>query len=399
MTGPGLFPDPHGEQGVLGDGVNSLDVAQEFAPATSYEVRGELQRLIERDLLGPWDGPEERFAPGARGPRDRYLVGMLGPKPALTSARDSADRVPDTEPGVSGDGEADLPEIVTPQNLGRMWASSMGLTFAVAADVDVLHAVIEWGSYDTEQAPAPDGRVRAVWHRVPVRHEREVRLDGERGYPIPLVGDDRAPEVYLAVEVRPRDGQRVVQLTLVNAQQEPDSRPDKAWLFQSRLTVTALDGAAAVFLPIDDPLDGGSGAGTTRRSRTCGCSTATSSGTPSAATSPCTRTMPEPGARRRVQAGDHLAAAPTTCPPPSPPVGAGTPLAGSSCPWTRSPTADADDACAPAWRRSPTATRRWLDERAAEIPELPAPLRRRRRTRRRHRPAGRRPHPGRHRRC
>ena len=57
----------------------------------------------------------------------------------------SADRVPDTEPGASGDGEADLPEIVTPQNLGRMWASSMGLTFAVAADVDVLHAVIEWG--------------------------------------------------------------------------------------------------------------------------------------------------------------------------------------------------------------------------------------------------------------
>ena len=260
MTGPGLFPDPHGEQGVLGDGVNSLDVAQEFAPATSYEVRGELQRLIERDLLGPWDGPEERFAPGARGPRDRYLVGMLGPKPALTSARDSADRVPDTEPGVSGDGEADLPEIVTPQNLGRMWASSMGLTFAVAADVDVLHAVVEWGSYDTEQAPAPDGRVRAVWHRVPVRHEREVRLDGERSYPIPLVGDDRAPEVYLAVEVRPRDGQRVVRLTLVNAQQEPDSRPDKAWLYQSRITVTALDGAAAVFAPVDDPADGGSGA-------------------------------------------------------------------------------------------------------------------------------------------
>ena len=99
MTGPGLFPDPHGEQGVLGDGVNSLDVAQEFAPATSYEVRGELQRLIERDLLGPWDGPEERFAPGARGPRDRYLVGMLGPKPALKSARDSADRVPTPSPG------------------------------------------------------------------------------------------------------------------------------------------------------------------------------------------------------------------------------------------------------------------------------------------------------------
>lgn len=257
-TGPS--DDPHGEQGVLGDDVNPLDVPQPFVESTSYEVRGELQHLIERDLLGPWGGPEERFAPGARGPRDRYLVGMLGPKPALKSVRESADRVPDAEQGESGEGEADLPEIITPQNLGRMWASSMGLTFAVAGDVDVLHAVVEWGSYDTEQAPAPDGRVRALWHRVPVRHEREVRLDGEPTCSIPLVGDERAPEVYLAVEVRPRDGQRVVRLALVNAQQEPDSRPDKAWLYQSRITVTALDGSAAVFAPVDDPADGGSGA-------------------------------------------------------------------------------------------------------------------------------------------
>jgi hypothetical protein len=193
MTGPGLFAHPGGEQEEPAAAPDPLDVPQPFVEATSYEVRGELQHLIERDLLGPWDGAEERFAPGVRGPRDRYLVGMLGPKPALKSARDSADRAPDAESGETGDGEADLPEIVTPQNLGRMWASSMGLTFVVAADVDVLQAVVEWGSYDTEQAPAPDGKVRAVWHRVPVRHEQEVRLDGERSYSIPLVGDERAP--------------------------------------------------------------------------------------------------------------------------------------------------------------------------------------------------------------
>jgi hypothetical protein len=38
----------------------------------------------------------------------------------------------------------------------------MGPASAVAADVDVLHTVAEWGNYDTEQAAAPDGRVRAV---------------------------------------------------------------------------------------------------------------------------------------------------------------------------------------------------------------------------------------------
>ena len=78
------------------------------------------------------------------------------------------------------------------------------------------------------------------------------------------MGDERAAEVYLyylAVEVRPRDAQRVVRPALVNAQQEPDVRPDRAWLYQARITVTALDGAAAVFAPVDDPADGGPGAG------------------------------------------------------------------------------------------------------------------------------------------
>jgi hypothetical protein len=58
------------------------------------------------------------------------------------------------------------------------------------------------------------------------------------------------------VSVRPKNGQRVVELALVNAQAEPTGHKDTAWLFQAELTVTALDGAKAVFLPIDDPEDG-----------------------------------------------------------------------------------------------------------------------------------------------
>ena len=37
--------------------------------------------ILSRDLLGPWDGPEEELAPGSN-PRERYLVGVLGPKDA-----------------------------------------------------------------------------------------------------------------------------------------------------------------------------------------------------------------------------------------------------------------------------------------------------------------------------
>ncbi len=61
--------------------------------------------------------------------------------------------------------------------------------------------------------------------------------------------------------VRPQESpespgiRRTVELILVNNQQEPASNADTAWLFQATLTVTALDGAAPVFLPVDDPLE------------------------------------------------------------------------------------------------------------------------------------------------
>ena len=96
----GLFAHPHGEQGELDAEPDPLDVEQEFVDATSFQVRDELQDLVARDLLGPWDGEHEEFAPRAMGPRERYLVGMLGPKHSPTSSRGDADEVPDTESGV-----------------------------------------------------------------------------------------------------------------------------------------------------------------------------------------------------------------------------------------------------------------------------------------------------------
>ena len=258
----GLLPHPRGEQAPLPidkagqvEPISPLDVPQAFQPATSYQVRDELEELIRRDLLGPWDGEDEEFRPGAMGPRERYLVGMLGPKPRPRSAR--TDDVTDLEAGVGGDAtEAELPEIITPQNLGKMWASSMGLSFAVSSDVDVLSVTAEWGRYVKRESTDDEGRKRSVWAREPVSYRKEVRLDGERSYRIPLtVADPEEPGVHLAVDVRPRDGRRVVQLALVNTQIEPLTNSDTAWLFQSKITVTSLDGEAAVFLPIDDPLD------------------------------------------------------------------------------------------------------------------------------------------------
>ncbi|WP_327040879.1 DISARM system helicase DrmA [Micromonospora ureilytica] len=269
----GLFPHPRGEQQALtmpskADAdqqalIPPLDVPQTFPEATSFQVRDELEELIGRDLLGPWDGEQEEFRPGAMGPRERYLVGMLGPKQRPRSDRRETAEVADVDSAVQGDGaEAELPEVVTPQNLGKMWASSMGLSFAVPGDVDVLTVTADWGRYDLRESEDEKGKKRRVWYREPVSYRKEVRLDSESSYRMPLtVSDEDEPGVHLAVEVRPRDGRRVVQLALINTQQEATSNGDTAWLFQAALTVTALDGDAAVFLPIDDPLDGVQGVG------------------------------------------------------------------------------------------------------------------------------------------
>ncbi|HZM84909.1 MAG TPA: hypothetical protein VFC19_55005, partial [Candidatus Limnocylindrales bacterium] len=164
-----LFPDPRGEQGALpldgGDAKpqSPLDVPQAFADASSFQVRDELEALVRRDLLGPWDGEAEEFRPGAMGPRERYLVGMLGPKQRAKSSQEPVNDVADLEDTVQGDaGEADLPEVLTPQSLGKMWASSMGLSFAVPADVDVLSVTAGWGRYGRRESQDEAGRKRTV---------------------------------------------------------------------------------------------------------------------------------------------------------------------------------------------------------------------------------------------
>ena len=260
----GLFPHPGGEQLPLDvpdtEAVLPLDMPQQFTDATSYEVRDKFQEMVGRDLLGPWDGETEQFKPRAMGPRERYLVGMLGPKHVPKSSVDEADTASDTESSVHGDtkgeGGGDLPEVLTPQNLGRIWASSMGLSFAVDADIDALAVTVEWGQYTKQETEDEDGKKRSVWGRESIVFTPGIRLDSEPSRRIPLTAPDKdSPGVQLAVAVRPRAKRRVVELTLINGQNELPTNGDAAWLFQARLTVTALYGVAAVFVPVDDPLD------------------------------------------------------------------------------------------------------------------------------------------------
>ncbi len=136
--------------GMAMDAASILDTPQQFTGATSYQVRDALQELLERDLLGPWDGADEVLPLRSQGPGERYLVGRLGPyQSAGTSAAAAGEAATvDAENAAGGDGaDPELPDLLTMQNAGRMWASSIGLSCVADPDTDILTVTATWGQY------------------------------------------------------------------------------------------------------------------------------------------------------------------------------------------------------------------------------------------------------------
>ncbi|MGW3314377.1 DISARM system helicase DrmA [Streptomyces fungicidicus] len=244
------------------------DVPQTFRDGDSHDVRDGLEEYIRLDLLGPWDGETEELPKSSAGPRDRYLVGMLGPcaddgETSAEIARAAAQSADSEESGDEGNEESGgLIERLTPQAAGRIRASSMGLSFVVPASVGMLSVTAHWGRYAlSEQMGEDSGPVR-VWGREPIDRDADIDVTRTGGRRFVLDGDETVG-VHLDVQVRQRDAGidgedlRVVEVALVNRQPEGTGRDrDSQWLFQTRLEVAAFpDGKAAVFLPIDDPLD------------------------------------------------------------------------------------------------------------------------------------------------
>ena len=234
--------------------------------STSYDVRAELEDLLERDLLGPWDGLTEELPPGTT-PGERYLLGRLVPR-----RPEGSEPVTDAKEAPDDDDVEDRPELVEEQGLGldpddreappapaavrsrAMAASSLGLAFSVPADVDTLLVEASWGRY----APAPSehheteqGRPRSSWKRTPAGGRIEVVVAEQgTGSSIP---DGVSEGVAVRWTVRHRGDRRVVELFLLNGQPVSQQSPDRERLFQAGLTVTALDGARAVFVGHNDP--------------------------------------------------------------------------------------------------------------------------------------------------
>ena len=228
--------------------------------ATSFQVRAELEDLLERDLLGPWDGPEEELPPGTS-PAERYMLGRLVPRQQPEEPADDEELEPElvdrevASPASGDDGEEEGAEADATVRSGSMSASAIGLAFSVPATVDVISVVAKWGRYERSPsethetptgrgrdylAPGPGGRVRRGAGPTPRGRTRSSRTTSSRA----LLSGTRCGTA---------GARRVVELALVNGQRTPAQTQDTARLYQVGLTVTALDGNAAIFLGHNDP--------------------------------------------------------------------------------------------------------------------------------------------------
>ncbi len=239
--------------------------------ATGVQVRSELEELLERDLLGPRDGPTEELPPGTT-PAERYLLGRLSPcrphagttagaqQPGAATGEADLDTAPEVLEegglGIEPDEAADAPAVAAVR--GRSMAqSSLGLAFSVPADVRRLVVEASWGRY--ERGPSEVHRTSTdlpatVWRRVPSVGRTDIVLQpDEAGFETatpPLVPSQEL--VTLRWRARPRDGRNVVEVYLQNTEPHLTELLDRNRLFQVSLTVTAPTGVA-VFLGHNDP--------------------------------------------------------------------------------------------------------------------------------------------------
>ncbi|HEX3424737.1 MAG TPA: hypothetical protein VHT30_01305, partial [Acidimicrobiales bacterium] len=199
---------------------------------TAYEVRAEFEDLVEKDLLGPRDGPEEELPPGDT-PAERYLLGRIVPRSDVESTAPGATVPEDEEESGWGGAEEDPdlvdrevtdaaedledPEPAAVVRSGRMAASALGLSFSVPTSVDAISVTANWGRYSrvpSEIHETEQGRPRTVWKRTPVTGTWQVELQEEGHLREPSVGGQDGVE--LRATVRHRGRLRVVDVSLVN---------------------------------------------------------------------------------------------------------------------------------------------------------------------------------------
>jgi hypothetical protein len=231
-------------------------------------IRELLQLAAMDDLLGPAGGPRERIID--MGVRDRYLVGKLAPREAAQGGIEGLDGPlvnDDTEeptevkaPGRHEPGaefgtatgrvepESDSADEIDAASNQSLVPSSLGMTFCVDGDADRIEIEARWGRYervpnDEHELLKSNGQKAKVWQRIPCGGKIVLPLtEGVIPHQAP---DSKFSEVRVQGSIRAKNanGDRLVTLFLVNAQEEPDTNRDTAWVFQPELIVRSVKDA------------------------------------------------------------------------------------------------------------------------------------------------------------
>ena len=237
----------------------------------SWTVRENLADILERELLGPANGPEE-VIDGS--PDSAYLIGRIAPVKLTAGTEDPADAdtgEPDSDVGDAEDAESGRGVPLTgvddsgagadedsgvedePQQRGLMIPASMGLRCQIPDDLESFTVTASWGVYESVPENDPERqRVVRRYKRTQVEVPKLITVAGLR-----QSGTTEIPvqdQVVLRVDRHddPERGGRLIEIALCNDRETPRKIPVDAWLYQTKLTVEAA--GAEVFLPVSDPL-------------------------------------------------------------------------------------------------------------------------------------------------
>jgi hypothetical protein len=218
--------------------------------ADKVEVRQNLEDLIVRDLLGPWDGENEAIKGS---PKSRYLVGMLAPVVRNPETQKESTEDEDGEVAVMGEANSevagdDVAEDSAASGL-LMHPSSMGLRCQVPAEVLTLRVVARWGNYESTQIQGEGSEAARGFIRTQIEHSVVLDLTKhESNYEL------EANDARIHVEVLEQDKRKVIEISLLNVKEHEKIAPVQSWMFQAGFEVIGVNDDS-VFLPTDDVLE------------------------------------------------------------------------------------------------------------------------------------------------
>jgi len=231
---------------------------------TPIEVRSQLVRALELDLVGPAPADDLESELLRQHPSRWYLTGFLVPLGASEAQRIDATVTEEVDAaGVAGGVDDELPP-EAPAARRASLPSSIGLSVLLPPGADRLRVSLRWGDYQPEvpsrttaeesaEPQSEQGAVRApfaFWRRKQREEHLTIELPERSGeLPVP-----NAAGLAVSVSVRPvgpratgeggvPPGTRSVSVFLVNRRtQAPDDTRDTAFAFQAEIEIAVDPG-------------------------------------------------------------------------------------------------------------------------------------------------------------